>query len=337
MTTRRNGGSVKMMDVALHAGVSQSTVSRVLNNQPGISSRTRDVVLGALRQLGYKAELFSRMGGELHHRELMLAIVPLPEQKNPLALHFYTTLAAGVRDGLGDNNLHFQMQILDPEADTLPGLEEGRPDGVILAAYPSERLRAGIRNAGIPYVIASCNLATTTEDLITVNNFEACREACRRLLEHGLTRIGFLLNPVNQGYYDGFSAELRRHGLSVRPRDFRLVPDTDLVTCMKEIHHWVREGDLPEVLVVSSSNDAAMIRSMQQLNNIEVLNKVRLLAFSDYPEQMDSSLFSLKINTREIGRRAVRRLLEKLDDPGDGPCQIVVPMLWHEAENLPHS
>ena len=42
---------VRLHDVAVIAGVSEATVSRVLNDRPNVSSRTRDLVLDALRQL----------------------------------------------------------------------------------------------------------------------------------------------------------------------------------------------------------------------------------------------------------------------------------------------
>ncbi|WP_419646017.1 LacI family DNA-binding transcriptional regulator [Victivallis vadensis] len=54
MALKRSFGAVNMTDVANRAGVSQSTVSRVINHHPGIRPETRDTVLDALRELGYK-------------------------------------------------------------------------------------------------------------------------------------------------------------------------------------------------------------------------------------------------------------------------------------------
>ena len=48
----RKSNSVKLSDIAEKTGVSQSTVSRVLNNQPGISDATRGAVLSKLREFG---------------------------------------------------------------------------------------------------------------------------------------------------------------------------------------------------------------------------------------------------------------------------------------------
>lgn len=54
MALKRSFRAVSMTDVANRAGVSQSTVLRVINHHPGIRPETRDTVLDTLRELGYK-------------------------------------------------------------------------------------------------------------------------------------------------------------------------------------------------------------------------------------------------------------------------------------------
>ena len=113
MTIRRMN-TVNMTDVALRAGVSQSTVSRVINNHPGISRRTRQSVLDALRILGYKSEILSLIQPqhEKYEFSVTLLMCPLPEQRDPFALEYFSILADGVRDGLAGENVKFQLRTL---------------------------------------------------------------------------------------------------------------------------------------------------------------------------------------------------------------------------------
>ena len=51
-----SGEATKMSDVALHAGVSTATVSRVLGGKPGVRQSTRDAVFNSMEELGYSRE-----------------------------------------------------------------------------------------------------------------------------------------------------------------------------------------------------------------------------------------------------------------------------------------
>ena len=185
MTIRRMN-TVNMTDVALRAGVSQSTVSRVINNHPGISRRTRQSVLDALRILGYKSEILSLIQPQREKYEFSVTLLmcPLPEQRDPFALEYFSILADGVRDGLAGENVKFQLRTLRAGTEEPPEFEAER-DSVILVGYPSEGLRRNLREAGIDYLITSGDIYSDTEDMVTVNNFEVGEICCRWLLDQG--------------------------------------------------------------------------------------------------------------------------------------------------------
>ncbi len=322
MTLRRRSASpVNMTDVAARAGVSQSTVSRVINNHPGISEKTRETVLQSLRLLGYKSEVMSLIqDGDDPQIPVILAMCPLPEQHDPFALEYFSLLSAGVREGVAGEHVEFKLQTLIAAASELP--EATCRDGVILVGFPSAELRASLRRRNVPYVIASGDLYSSSEDMVTVNNFEAGVEGCRHLLGRGVKRIGFLLPPHALDRYAGFQTELLRNGISVPPEDFRLLPDTDLTTFIEAIHNWIGEGNLPEALVVGSSDSG---RTAQMMMQLQKTGGVTLMAFDHHPGQ-PGDFITLNSDPAQIGRRAAKRLLEKIRSRDDQPLQIVVPM-----------
>ena len=333
MTIRR-ANTVSMTDVALRAGVSQSTVSRVINNHPGISRRTRQNVLEALRILGYKSEILSLIHPQETNEEFSVTLLmcPLPEQRDPFALEYFSILVDGTRDGLAGERVNFQLRTLRAEVTEPPEFEPER-DSVILVGYPSEGLRRNLREAGIDYIITSGDIYSDTEDMVTVNNFEAGVICCHWLLDHGFQRIGFLLTPHNLSRYAGFQTELQRHGLQVRPSDFRLRPDTNLSGFIEAIHHWIAENDLPEALVLSFAEAAQPVMTILRLHGIRVPEDLCLVAFDHHPGQK-SEIVGMHTDPYQLGYRSARRLLEKMKCAEKCPIQLVVPMTLTVPEIL---
>ena len=324
MAIRRNGNAVNMTDVALKAGVSQSTVSRVLNNQPGISRHTRTTVLETLRQLGYKTSSGHAKPEAEETAAVSLVMCPLPEQNDPFALEYFATVASGIRETLEKVGARLRLQTLPAGAAELPGATTA--EGVILLGFPSEELRAALRKQHIVYIIASGDIYSSTEDMVTVNNFEASVEACRYLLRRGIRRIGFLMAPFGLERYAGFQMELLRNSLNVRPEDFRLQPNTQLPTFIEAIHHWIAEKDLPEALVVSHIDAARAIKTMLLLNGFRIPEDIQLFAFDHHPGTC-SEIISLHTDPYQLGRHAALRIQHKLRHPNEAPVHTVVPMV----------
>ncbi len=70
--------TIRLADIALQAGVSEATVSRVLNDKPGVSADTRQAVLTALDVLGYERP------DRLRKRSAGLVGLVTPELENPI-------------------------------------------------------------------------------------------------------------------------------------------------------------------------------------------------------------------------------------------------------------
>ncbi|MGP3778629.1 LacI family DNA-binding transcriptional regulator [Halanaerobium saccharolyticum] len=121
-------------DVAKLAGVSKSTVSRVLNNKDIVQPDTRDKVIDAMEKLNYKPDMNARY---LRRDETKLIALVMPDISDP----FYDQLAAVVEDEADNNNYNV---ILFNETDkenfiekTIRILQQRRVDGLV---YISENL-----------------------------------------------------------------------------------------------------------------------------------------------------------------------------------------------------
>ncbi|WP_294504267.1 LacI family DNA-binding transcriptional regulator [uncultured Victivallis sp.] len=316
----RMKSDVTMNDIAEYANVSQTTVSRVINNHPGINSATRQLVLDAMQKLNYR---------NCVHTRVAIALCPLPEQNDPLALDCFSSIVAGIQESFNPQEFDLSLQVLPFGAEELPKPEN--PQGVILLAYPGEQLRSHLRERKIPYVIASTDCYTQTEDLVAVDGFNAGVAGASWLLSSGRTRFGFLLTEYDLPRYAGFQMELMRRGVQIRPEDLRLVRDSEYSSFMEEAYQWLAQGDLPEVLVISYIDISIVIRKMLMMNHIRVPEDVLIFSFSHRPRK-NSEIFYASFDPRLLGRRAALRLIEKFRSPDDSPIQIMIPMLPDENE-----
>lgn len=187
--------SRRLADVARKVGVSEATVSRVLNGKPGVSASTRDAVLTALDVLGYERP--TKLRGE---RARLVGLV-MPELQNPI----FPALAEVIGGGLAQNGFTPVLCIQSAggvsESDYVELLLHQQVSGVVFAggAYsqadaPHEhyerlvelKLPTVLVNApvdGLGFATVSCDDATSIE------------QAYGHLVQLGHRRIGVLLGP----------------------------------------------------------------------------------------------------------------------------------------------
>lgn len=137
-------------DVARAAGVSVSTVSRVLNNSTLVGEKTRSAVLAAAKRIGYEHKTTRRPGG----RAILNILVMLPTTDRPHTHLFYDVaqLLQGVGEGFAPLRIH-TIAVTSEQAQPLDNKKLGDIDGCIAAfVTPSTALAEQLREREIPFV-----------------------------------------------------------------------------------------------------------------------------------------------------------------------------------------
>jgi DNA-binding LacI/PurR family transcriptional regulator len=185
----------KLADVAKQAGVSEATVSRVLNGKPGVSDATRQAVLTALDVLGYERP------SRLRRRSAGLVGLVVPELTNPifpafaqvietaLARHGYTPVLCTQTPG----GVH--------EDDYTELLLEGSVSGIIFVSgvhadtlADHQRYRQLIER-GLPVVLVNGYADDVDAPSVSCDDHAAGALAVRHLVDLGHTRIGLAVGP----------------------------------------------------------------------------------------------------------------------------------------------
>ena len=319
-----------MADVAARAGVSQTTVSRVLNRHPRINGQTREDVLKAMRALGYKHAAVGEGSVRLIDMNIGLVMCPRPEQSNPLGLSFFGEAVAGIQAQAADFNARVTLSTLPADVGDIDQdkLDRERLSGLILLGYPSLELTESMRRRSIKHVSLSGDPVDKLSDGVTVDNFEAGAEACRHLLSWGCRRIASIMTDNERIRLEGFKYELRRNGLEMPAERCLTAESTDTSAFIEAGHAFAKSSEPPDAILITHYDAAKAIRSLFELMT-QGRGIPKLITFYHSPRECE--IASMQLHPALMGRKAMRRLAFIMDNPDEQPETIVVPMTFKDA------
>lgn len=206
-------GEVTIKDIAEHTGVSYATVSRTLNHLSGVSPATRDKVLAAAEEMGYRPNIHAR---SLKTNKTNTIALILPDISNPFFAdiayavdeyafkHGYTTIVC---------NTNWNVEI---EKKHLDQLQNQRVDGIIYK--PAGKKPVDLSNVSIPSVILSC-IAGDNQNYIEIDNYKGGQIVADHLIACGYQHFSFIGgtrdSQSNGIRIDGYCTRLKERGREI--------------------------------------------------------------------------------------------------------------------------
>lgn len=326
MPTRANRPKTKqptINDVAALAGVSKKTVSRVINESPLISEKTREKVKTVIAELGFVPNPQARA---LAFRRNFLIVLLHDNPNAQTVLNFQN----GVLDAIKDSDLALLVRPVDRDSDDMLEnvrvfLEKQRPIGALLLPPISENddLTELCQSLGVRYVrIGSAELDEPGK-CISSNDREVVEKACRKLIELGHRRIGFVRGP--QGFRSarerelGFQDALRGAGLTMSEEliaqgNYRIDSGTEAG------HKLLSLKDRPTAIFASNDEMAAGVMQVALGNGISVPEQLSIIGFDDSPTATHiwPRLSTVRWPIREMGAHAAHMLVSEFLPPVPG-------------------
>ena len=319
-------------DVAAKAGVSPSTVSRVLNDRPGISPQTRERVLKVAQELNYSPSVAARSLATTHTYNV--GYIGYKYNSSSPADFRPSDVASSTLEGIDEELTRHGYCLLttymDKEAvrslDVPNMVHQGRVDGFILNGPAfSPRFALELRNIGLPIVLIDNLLNETGIDCILCDNEDGAYRAVKHLIEHGHECIPFLSGPA-----DWFSSRERAAGYRRALHEAELEPHVVLMP--NTIVDTGREAMLtalekyPNLTAIMAVNDATAvgaIRACQQAGRA-VPDGIAVVGFDDeIRAQMHTPpLTTVRICWREIGIQAARRVVDLVERENQVPIRM---------------
>ncbi|MER5951520.1 LacI family DNA-binding transcriptional regulator [Streptomyces sp. NPDC001904] len=185
----------RLAQVAKKVGVSEATVSRVLNNKPGVSEATRQSVLTALDVLGYERP--TQLRGE---RARLVGLV-LPELQNPIFPAFAEVIGGALAQQGLTPVLCTQTKGGVSEADYVELLLQQQVSGVVFAGglFAQADAEHGhyqrLAERKVPVVLVNASIERLGFPCVACDDAVAIEQAWRHLASLGHERIGLVLGP----------------------------------------------------------------------------------------------------------------------------------------------
>lgn len=211
--SRSNNAS--QIDVARLAGVSQAAVSRTFTPGASVSADTRQKVLAAAEQLGYRPNVIAR--SLIQHSTKIIGIV-LVRFWNPFYWRVFKEFTHKLQD-LGYWTLLLNAAHSQEVDDTLPMALQYQVDGIIItSATLSSKMAEECIRTGTPVVLFNRYVLGTRAHAVCCDNVGAARKVADALLDAGHKRLAYIAgeagSSTNRDREEGFTQRLQERGYS---------------------------------------------------------------------------------------------------------------------------
>lgn len=343
-----NGRAPVMADVAQAAGVSHQTVSRVLNDHPNVKPATRDRVLAAIKELGYRPNVAAR--ALVTRRTRTLGVISFNT-----TLYGPASMLYGIEQAAKDLDYFVAvaaLSALDRRSvlEAVERLRDQAVEGLIVIAPQTSAVSAlGQVRADIPLVAVGCGTHAALSS-VAVDNEAGAARATGFLLDLGHRTVHHVAGPRSwldaQEREAGWRRVLEERGAPVPEPvyggDWSSRAGFELGRALAE---RVREEADPVTAVFCANDHTALglLRAVQQAG-LRVPQDLSLVGFDDIPEAefFGPPLTTIRQDFDELGRRALATLIDLVHDaaagapaPRTAPRVTVGPNLVVRASTAP--
>jgi LacI family transcriptional regulator len=299
-------------DIAAEAGVSKTTVSRVLNGQPDVDVETLNRVHEIIDRVGYvRSAKALRLA---HGRANIIALVAAFDTSTWMVEVLRGTMGV-LRSTQFSLTLHALPETEEDAARILAQLKNGSMDAVLVVSLrQSVPIFAEAAQNGLP--IMFLNNYGFNEGLPDVMPDEAVgiTEAVDHLVDIGRRRFAMIAGtadyPDSDRRFNAYGAALARHGIALDPQLIVHAPFTEISA--RQATQQLLDRNLPFDALFASSDAMAIgaIRTLKR-NNLNVPNDISVVGFDDFPgaDYCDPPLTTVHNPLFEMSARATSRLL----------------------------
>ncbi|MEU0562406.1 LacI family DNA-binding transcriptional regulator [Dactylosporangium sp. NPDC006015] len=327
---------VSMADVAALAGVSSQTVSRVSNGHPGVIEATREQVLAAMRELGYRPNSAARSLRYGQFNTLGVILFGLSSTGNSRTVEAIATHAAA--EGYAITLIPVDMPTQDNVLGAFTRMGELAVDGVIvileihLLDASTVSLPPGV------HVVVVDSDAGDLYPVVDTDQADGARQAVRHLLDLGHRTVWHVAGPAESFASDrrakAWRAELEAAG--------RPVPPVERGDWSAESGYraGLRLAARPDCTAVFAANDQMALGVLRALHERgrPVPAHVSVVGFDDIADASSylPPLTTVHQDFAEVGRRCVQALLRQLrNEPADPGTDLVPTRIVLRASTAP--
>lgn len=300
-----------MHDIAKATGVSQSTVSRILNGNPNVKPEKKKKVLDYVEKVGYRPNLLAK---SLKNNNSYLIGVCVPDLSNPYFSELLETLEEIGRKGNYSIVIHNSKKNPITEWECLMDFVDRQVDGIVLVPCSSYNINK-LSEVKVPTVVAT--QIREGIDSIAVSHTAGGNLAAKHLIELGHRNLGYIGGTLEEdkkfiGYYN----EIEKQGLEFSMDNYLNISDYSNTT--KEIHDAIRKyiktqkSNLPTAFF--TGNDIIAFETIKILDDfgIKVPEDISIIGFDDTIIAKALKISSIKQPIKDISKLSFEILMDKI-------------------------
>jgi len=316
---RKRADAKTLEAVALAAGVSRATVSRVVNGSSRVTPATRKVVEKAIHRLGYVP---NRAARSLVTRRTESVGLVIPEPTTRLfGDPFFPRLIRGINAVLSEADQVLVLltpQSAHDEEQLGRYLVSGHLDGAMLVSlHGADPLPAFLADRGIPVVVGGRPTRGSPVDVVDVDNVQGALQAVRHLIALGRRRIVTVTGPLDmapaQDRLVGYRRALEEARIDHDPT-LELAGDFDQTAAREAVEGFIAAGGRFDALFAASDAMALGAMSAIRRADLRVPEDIAVVGYDDSPLALfsDPPLSSVRQPIEEMGREMARAMLAQL-------------------------
>ncbi|QLD11753.1 LacI family DNA-binding transcriptional regulator [Microbacterium oleivorans] len=326
MISDQTRAAATIEEVAAVAGVSRSTVSRVVNGSTAVSPAAAESVRRAIAELNYVP---NRAARSLASRSTLAIALVVPEDTSRLfGDPFFASIVSGInaRISRSDYVLNLIMASADPGDKTAQYVRSGAVDGAIVVSHHTSDTFIDRIAAAVPVVYGGRPVRSRGGDYyVDVDNVAGARDATAFLVGRGRTRIAAITGPPSMpagvDRAQGYRLAVADAGLTPAPvaeGDFTVESGAD---AMREI---LATGEPFDGLFVASDLMARGAMQVLAAAGVGIPDEVSVVGFDDSPIALttEPQLTTMRQPSFTQGERMADVLIARL--AGNEPPEVTI-------------
>ena len=325
-------------DLSAQTGYSVGTISRVLNNQPNVSQKARDIILRAASESGFQLNANAKQLKQQHSNSILVVVKGTHNE-------VFADLVEGIQARIADTKYPLIVDYLDEsENEVRSALQlclEKKPLGILFLGGNRENFLADFDKIRMPCVLVTndaSNFPFPNLSSVSSDDKLAGHMAIEHLISLGHRKIAVIAgehthSDIGRLRFEGAMDAFREHGIVFDPEDCETIRYT-LEDGYKAAQRLVARGrDFTAIFAMSDVMAIGAIRGLRDAGK-RVPEDVSVIGFDglDIGEFTVPRLASVSQNLAELADRSFRLLLENIEGHTAAHYEIV-PVVLEDRES----
>lgn len=315
--------SITIKDVAREAGVSISTVSKVINHAPTISETTVEKVNAIMKELNYFPNIRARNFAQqsTHNIVFLTKLERDVAFKNP---HMFEIMC-GAQKALANKDYSLSIMSIDNETEESDAVKkiiaQKSVDGIIVhGSVINRELCSILVKTNFPHIAIGRPDFESQICWIDTNNYLSGEIAATHLYECGYQRIAFIggceSDQISAHRLQGFKTIMNQKNIIENPMLIRF--GNSSINCyFEQMNIVLNSGEKVDAVICENNNIALGVVKSINAHSLSIPDDIALLTFDEYPFShiIEPIPTVVNINVFDMGFQAGSTLIRKIKNP----------------------